>query len=270
MTTDALHEARELWDRFAPMFEAEMERSTLLLARTLLGHLRLEEATALLEVGAGAGGAALASRESLPASARHVVTDLAPAMVRRARERLPSSVAVLEADACALPFGAGEFDRLLANLNLMLVPDADAALREAARVLRPGARAAWSVWGRPEHSAMFSLPPQAAREVGLELPEPPRSNFHLNDREALLARVRAAGFARPIAWHQLVGRDVRDGEAYAAVTLATPRWVGLLEGVAPELVAAFRARLVALADEHLARGLPIGLDALIVVAERGG
>lgn len=267
-TVPTSEELREHWDSFAALFEERMEASTALLARQLLAQLRLDDAQALLEVGAGAGGAARIARECLPAGATHVVTDLSPAMVALARAKLPAEVEVREADACALPFADASFDRLLANLNLMIVPDPDAALAEAARVLRPGGLAAWSVWGRPEWSLMFTLPGLAAEEVGLELPPGKRSNFHLGELEPLRARVAAHGFQRVLAWNTPLIRPLREGAEYAELTLATPRWQGYLEAADPAQGAALRAALTRLADEALAAGRPIGLDALVVLAER--
>ena len=261
-------ELRAHWDAFAPLFEARMEASTALLARQLLAQLRLDSARALLEVGAGAGGAALIAREDLAAGATHVVTDLSPEMVRRARAKLPAEVEVHEADACALPFADERFDRLLANLNLMIVPDPDAALREAARVLAPGGLAAWSVWGRPEGSLMFTLPGLAAEQVEFELPPGKRSNFHLGELEPLRARIAAHGFDRVLAWHSPLIRPIVDGADFAELTLATPRWEGYLAAAEPRKASDLRLALTRLAEEALAAGHPIGLDALVVVATR--
>ena len=261
-------ELRAHWDRFAPLFEERMEPTTVLLARELIAQLRLEEASALLEVGAGAGAAAQIVHELLPATARHVVTDLSPEMVRRARAKLPERVLVQEADACALEFADASFDRLLCNLNLMLVPDPGAALGEAARVLAPGGLAAWSVWGRPEGSLMFTIPGLAAEEVGLRLPEGARSNFHLGDREELRAQIAGHGFERVLTWYSPMIRPFRSGAEYAELILSTPRWESYLAQEPEGARAALAKSLEGLAEGALRAGRPIGLEALVVVAER--
>ena len=261
-----IDELRAHWDAFAPLFQAEHERATTLLVRAACEHLRLGQARAVLEVGAGPGAGALVLLEHLPDSARLVVTDISARMIHLARARLPARVEVLEANAEELPFAAASFDRLLASLSLMLVLDPDRALAEARRVLRPGGRAAWSVWGRPEHSPMFTLPVLAAQRVGLELPAS-RSNFHLGDRDSLRRRVLAHGFDRVLAWYQTMVPDTRDGDGFAEHTLRMPRWQKNLAGLPAERVEALRRELAALADERLAHGEPLGMEALMIVAE---
>lgn len=265
-TTD---EVRAHWDAFAEQFEARFERFTLPLAHSLATCLHLEEAAAVLEVGAGAGGAARIVQGDLPAGCRHVVTDLAPEMVARARRRLPDAIEVAEADAEALPFEDGAFDRVLANLSLMLVPDPDRALAEARRVLAPGGRAAWSVWGRPEPSLLFTLPPLGAEDAGVELPAKGRSNFHLGDRDALRARVAGHGFADVLAWYTFVPSPFPDGRAMAETVVRTPRWRGLVGELDPERREALAAAIARRADAALAEGRPLGLEALVVTARAG-
>jgi SAM-dependent methyltransferase len=98
----------------------------------------------ILEIGVGTGVVALPLRRG----GREVVgVDLAPAMLRRARERIGSRVVV--GDACRLPFQDGSFADVYAVWLLHLVADQAALFREAARVLRPGGRLLVVV-GRPE------------------------------------------------------------------------------------------------------------------------
>lgn len=63
--------------------------------------------------------------------------DLTPAMLRRARARAPD-VPLVEGDCMRLPFADASFDHVLLHLILAVVPQPQACLREAARVLRPG------------------------------------------------------------------------------------------------------------------------------------
>lgn len=91
-------------------------------------------------VGVGTG----ADLPLLPEGVRAVGLDLSPAMLARARARLPLAgrdVELVEADAQALPGEAGSFDAAVLNLILSVVPDPAACLRETLRLLRSGGRA---------------------------------------------------------------------------------------------------------------------------------
>lgn len=80
----------------------------------------------------------------LPAGVEVTATDLTPAMVQRTRHRaqiLGRKVDARVMDAQALDFADGSFDAVVLHLILAVVPDPVAAIREAARVLRPGGRA---------------------------------------------------------------------------------------------------------------------------------
>jgi SAM-dependent methyltransferase len=98
------------------------------------------------------------------------VTDLTPGMIATARERLVDykQVELAAADAQSLPYESSTFDRYIANLSLMLVPDTDGMIREASRVLKPGGIAGFSVWGNGgEASSMFTLVPSILTRLGL-------------------------------------------------------------------------------------------------------
>jgi SAM-dependent methyltransferase len=169
------------------------------------------------------------------------------------------------ADLERLPYPDASFDRLVANMVLMLVPDPAVALRQARRVLTPGARLALTVWGRPEQSPMFTLPKLAAERIGHPEPEGKRSNFHLNDPARLRELLREAGFARVVTWHQTALLPVEDGADFAARVALAPGWREHFAG-APEALPAFQRELAALADARLSAGQPIAIEALGALA----
>ena len=272
-------QVRGRWDDMARGFVERMESTTLRAAHAALDHLRLGDAARVLEVGCGGGAAGLEARARLTASlaarglppsvGRVTLTDVSPIMVALAA----AAVAGVEgadarvADAQALPFEEGSFDRYLSCLNLMLVPDPAAALAEAARVLAPGGVGAWVVWGRPEHSPLMTLLPAAAARVGVRLPPVARSNFHLGGLDRLRGMLLAAGFERPRLWYHQMPTAAETGEEVADLIITDrPELRGACEGPAQE--EALRAELARLAQEHLDAGHPVGLDTLIAVARR--
>jgi arsenite methyltransferase len=101
----------------------------------------------VLDVGSGLGTSALAIARA--AGCVVIGVDLARANVERAAAcaadaGLAARVRFLEADAEALPLPDASVDGVVSECSLCLVPDKRAALREIARVLRPGGRVAIS------------------------------------------------------------------------------------------------------------------------------
>jgi ubiquinone/menaquinone biosynthesis C-methylase UbiE len=71
---------------------------------------------------------------------------------RVAAARFPVVRTALRADG-ALPFDAGRFDCVVTTWTLCSIPDADAALREMRRVLKPGGRYVFVEHGRSERAS---------------------------------------------------------------------------------------------------------------------
>ena len=95
----------------------------------------------VLEIGCGVGGTS--SHLAQAYDCRVVGIDLSPGMVARASSRalrrgLHDRVAFQVADARHLPFPAGTFDAVIDESVTAFVPDKQQALREYARVTRPG------------------------------------------------------------------------------------------------------------------------------------
>lgn len=92
----------------------------------------------MVEVGAGNG----LNFKHYPAEVTEVVAvEPEPYLLEKARERTGEArapVRLEQGDAYALPLADGEADAVVFSLVLCTIPDADRALREAHRVLRPG------------------------------------------------------------------------------------------------------------------------------------
>jgi SAM-dependent methyltransferase len=88
--------------------------------------------------GAGIGFRSLSPRQRV----RYLAVDISPAMVERARRKArdPGQIEVIEGDAERIPVPDGSVDLFLSMWGLHCLPDPPAAVREAARCLRPGGR----------------------------------------------------------------------------------------------------------------------------------
>jgi SAM-dependent methyltransferase len=74
-------------------------------------------------------------------------------------------------DGESLDVEPGSFDAAISRLGLMYLPDKQAALAAAARVLRPGGRYAALVFAEPDRNRFFSVPISIIR-TNAELPPP--------------------------------------------------------------------------------------------------
>ena len=116
-----------------------------------------------LDVGCGPG--ALAGVLVKRLGAQHVcAADPSQPFVEACRARLPS-VEVVLAPAEALPFSDAGFDAVLCQLVVNFMRDAEAGVREMARVARPGAVVAACVWDYAGEMTLLRAFWDAAREV---------------------------------------------------------------------------------------------------------
>lgn len=204
----------------------------------------------VLETAAGTGVLTRALRARLP-SASITATDLNEAMLDEARRTSPElgSVDWRPADAQALPFDDASFDVVVCQFGVMFLPDKDAGLAEARRVLRPGGRLAFNVWDGLEAN---DFPALVHRTVVKASPESPpeflaRTPYGYHDRDRLAADLERAGFRFDLRVRDGVNRgEVRD--VATAFTQGTPFRLeldarpALAAGRATELVADALAR----------------------------
>ena len=111
----------------------------------------------VLEIACGTGLVTRRLREHLDPSVRLVATDLSAPMLDYARRKLEhEAIEWREADGSRLPFEDGAFGAVVCGFGLMFIPDPQAMLNEARRVLVDDGIPLFNVWDRIEenpHSA---------------------------------------------------------------------------------------------------------------------
>jgi demethylmenaquinone methyltransferase/2-methoxy-6-polyprenyl-1,4-benzoquinol methylase len=161
-----------------------------------------------------AAGTAISTVQLGSSGATAVACDFSLGMLKAGKDR-SRAVPMVAGDALALPFAAGAFDAVTISFGLRNVADVDAALRELARVTRPGgrlvicefSRPTWAPWRTVYTEYLMRALPVVARAVSSN----PDAYVYLAesirawpDQAALAARVQAAGWGA-VAWRDLTG-----------------------------------------------------------------
>ncbi|MBW3627959.1 MAG: class I SAM-dependent methyltransferase [Gemmatimonadetes bacterium] len=136
---------RQEYSRLAPAYDARWERYVRESTRFTLYDLPLPPRLRLLDVGCGTGyllGQALEREPDITP----VGLDLSREMLAVARDRLGSRARLVDGTAERLPFSDSAFDTVVTNSALHYVRDPERAIRELARVLRPGGTLVVADW----------------------------------------------------------------------------------------------------------------------------
>jgi demethylmenaquinone methyltransferase/2-methoxy-6-polyprenyl-1,4-benzoquinol methylase len=180
--------------------------------RATRAALGLEPGQRVLDVGAGTG----VSTEELSLSGAYAVgADLSVGMLRAGRRTRPA-VPLLAGDALALPFADATFDAVTISFALRNVVDTDGALRELARVTRPGGRLVVCEFSHPTNAvfrtAYLSYLMRSLPVVARSVSSNPDAYVYLAesirawpDQAGLSARIAASGVWGAIGWRNLTG-----------------------------------------------------------------
>jgi SAM-dependent methyltransferase len=171
------------YDRF-------MGRYSTVLAPAFATFAEVGSGTRVLDVGCGTG--ALTAELVRRTSADLVfAVDPAPQFVEVCRERAPgANVRVCSAER--LPFGDGEFDRVVSQLVLPFFADADAAMAEMRRVARPFAIVSACMWGSDDEMGLVGSFWRAA--IRLDASQTGDRLMRFRDRAETEALFQRAGF----------------------------------------------------------------------------
>ena len=168
----------------------------------LIGWTAPEPGMNVLDLASGTGEPALSLAPRVGPRGTVTATDVILEMVEIVRENAAqqgiTNIRFEQADAGALPFPDTSFDRVTCRFGVMYFPAVPQALREVRRVLRPGGRAVFAVWGPLEQIDYLTSTLSVLLRNHPSPPPPPDPDaphpLKFARAGTLSAALRAAGF----------------------------------------------------------------------------
>lgn len=218
------------------------------LARAIVAEYPTPEGASVLDIGAGTGAA---SRALQARGASTIGVDLAPDMVDSMRA---AGLDAVVGDILVLPFDDDRFDGAVAAFSISHV-DPVAALREAARVVRPGGHVVAGVFAAREADPAKDAVDAAAARFGYA---PPAWYVRLkleceplsNTREMLRRCATDAGLAHVDVTERVVDTGVTSAADIVAVRVGMAHLAPFVGSLTPERREAFvRAAIDSVGDD---------------------
>ncbi|MGB0575003.1 MAG: class I SAM-dependent methyltransferase [Alphaproteobacteria bacterium] len=187
----------------------------------------------VLDIASGTGDPAITIAGRLETGSV-TACDMTPEMLAVAATRATKlsidNLRITAGNMITLPFADSTFDAVTSRNGLMFPDDKIGCAREALRVLKPGGRAGWMVWGPIEANPTF-LAVNAGLEKYFGEKFPPRLIRHNLGANGLLTDVIArAGFVKAEEVELKQERLVKHGDDYfrRAIARTAPHRIGTL------------------------------------------
>jgi O-methyltransferase/aklanonic acid methyltransferase len=200
---DVLAHLTGAYERAAPTYERAGVAQHAPFSERLAQLVVLGPGGRVLDVGCGAGGALLPAARRVGPTGEAVGIDLSAGMVERTRAAAEDEgleqVRAEVMDGAAPAFPDDHFDTVLAAFTLSAIPDAERALAEWRRVLRPTGTLGVAVWedllddawrweGELNNEFAREVPPELLETVG-------RLSRRFSESGTLRAALEGAGFS---------------------------------------------------------------------------
>ena len=174
----------------------------------------------VLEIACGTGVVTRAMAAALDASVDIVATDVSPGMLDHAASTCAApNVTWQAADALALPFSDESFDAVVCQFSVMFFADKPRAYAEVLRVLKPGGRFLFNVWGSIANNE-FSDTVTAALAEEYEASPPlflARTPHGYFDVDAITQDLRDGGFEGDVSNETIDHRSRADSASIPAI-----------------------------------------------------
>jgi ubiquinone/menaquinone biosynthesis C-methylase UbiE len=226
----------------------------------------------VLDLASGTGEPGISLAQRVAPAGRVTAVDLSSELLeiaaQRAQKKNLSNFFTHPADAHKLPFPDHSFDLATCRFGVMFFSEVDKALAELRRVLKPGARACFVVWGSIDQPYWETTMRVVQKYAGGEILEPGGTDpFRFSTGGSLSEALRAAGFreveesARNVPWVWQGSTE----EVFEYATAVSVPFRAMLDRVPAEQWPALRAESFAAIDRYRV-GDAIRFGAVVILA----
>jgi ubiquinone/menaquinone biosynthesis C-methylase UbiE len=192
------------WDKAAEAYEAGWRDSLALVQSRLLDVAAAKPGEHVLDIACGTGLVTFPLARAVTPAGLVVATDISQSMIdiirREAEKRSLTQIDAFRADAEILEaVPDNSFDLVTCALGFMYFPEPDRAMSEILRVLKPGGRAVFAVWGARKNCGWAEIFPIVDARVQSSVCP---MFFHLGTGRALAWLMENSGF-RSVAGERL-------------------------------------------------------------------
>jgi len=232
-------EAAAAWRRGA----AQRAQFLLPVTQQMLDEARIGPGSRVLDVGTGTGDTALLAAEQVGPTGRVIAIDASPQMLdvatEAAREAGPDNVEFRRMDGGRLTLEAASVDAVIGRHAMQFLDDWPAPLAGFQRVLRPGGRLSFIIWGPTAENPFMALPVAIPMELGWTAATAVATPFALSDGHRLQQQLVSAAFDEVQV--ERVAFEVRmPADAALANRLDSPMSRAVISDSSPEQRAAFQ------------------------------
>lgn len=271
--------SREAWERAAAGWGKRAERIRdwgMPVSAAMVQALTLQPGQRVLELAAGPGDTGFMAAELVRPGGTLISSDGADAMIDVARARAAElgidNVEFSQLELEWIDLETASVDAVLVRWGIMLIVDPEAAAREIRRILRPGGRAAFAVWDKPERNPWAVLPSRAMVELGhAEPPDPAAPGmFALAADGQLTELLQGAGFEDVVVSPVALVRhyDALDGYIEETIDMS-PLFGAAYQQLSADEQAAAIAAITAAAQPYVAGNGSVTLPGSSLVASAG-
>jgi SAM-dependent methyltransferase len=186
----------DAWRKWQPQLSAFTRGAT----DALLEAAQLRPGMRVLDLASGVGDPAIPIAEAVGPTGQVTATDIGPGMMALAADLAKAknlrNIEFRVVDVESLPFPDRSFDVVSSRFGVMFFVDQSKALRECQRVLRPGGRVSFVVWGSRNQPFLETTVGILTKYVEAPRPDPDAPHAFMFGEYGLLAsKLSAAGFA---------------------------------------------------------------------------